>query len=340
MTGTDLARPGDTMADKLAYARALAVSGLLPDAYRNQPQNVLWAIEYGQMLGLPSMAAITGVHVIKGKPTASAGLISALVRRAGHKLRVTGDAQSATCQITRSDDPGFTFEVTWTLDMAVQAGLCEIKNGKPYARSSKNERLPWETYPASMLKSRAITQCARDACEEALFGLHYTPEEAGAEVDGDGNVVGGTVEPSLPTYSAPVAPAGPGEVVDAEVVEEGAAVDAVAAQVAAQDRHDQLAAAVRNGHRPDAAPEDRPGSISPGQNRMLQALMAKAFTKDERDERIAAIERLIGRSLDGPPEDRRTTANLSFTEAHDLIARVKPVTSRADLIALLAEVAA
>ena len=41
-----------------------------------------------------------------------------------------------------------------------------------------------------MLKSRAITQCARDACEEALFGLHYTPEELGAEVDEDGVVVG------------------------------------------------------------------------------------------------------------------------------------------------------
>ena len=40
-----------------------------------------------------------------------------------------------------------------------------------------------------MLKSRAITQCARDACEEALFGLHYTPEELGAEVDEDGVVV-------------------------------------------------------------------------------------------------------------------------------------------------------
>ena len=40
-----------------------------------------------------------------------------------------------------------------------------------------------------MLKARAITQCARDACEEALFGLHYTPEELGAEVDEDGVVV-------------------------------------------------------------------------------------------------------------------------------------------------------
>ena len=39
---------------------------------------------------------------------------------------------------------------------------------------------------AAKLKSRAITQVARDACEEVLFGLHYTPEELGAEVDADG----------------------------------------------------------------------------------------------------------------------------------------------------------
>ena len=58
-------------------------------------------MEYGEMLGLSPMAAITGVHVIEGKPTASAGLISALVRRAGHKLRVRGDAKSAACQIVR-----------------------------------------------------------------------------------------------------------------------------------------------------------------------------------------------------------------------------------------------
>src|SRR6185312_3022660 len=54
--------------------------------------------------------------------------------------------------------------------------------------------------PASMLKSRAITQCARDACEEALFGLHYTPEELGAEVDEDGVVVGR--DPFRPVPSA------------------------------------------------------------------------------------------------------------------------------------------
>jgi hypothetical protein len=172
---------------KLAYARALADSGLLPSAYRRNPANVLWAVEYGEMLGLPPMAAMTGVHVIEGKPTASAGLISGLVRQAGHKLRVWGTNKSATCEIIRSDDPGHTFSVTWTLKRnpddhpsAEEAGLL----GKSV----------WKQYPASMLKSRAITQCARDACEEVLYGLHYTPEELGAEVDEDGVVVGEIVD--------------------------------------------------------------------------------------------------------------------------------------------------
>ena len=173
---------GSTLPAKVEYAKLLADSGLLPAAYRRQPSNVLWAMEYGGMLGLAPMAAITGVHVIDGKPTASAGLISALVRRAGHQLRIKGDSKSATCQIVRSDDPDFTFEVTWTL-----------RKGAGDNPSAEEARLlgkdVWKNYAASMLKARAITQCARDACEEALYGLHYTPEELGAEVDEDGDVV-------------------------------------------------------------------------------------------------------------------------------------------------------
>jgi hypothetical protein len=184
-TEIDLHRPQaqpSAISAKLAYARELANSGLLPAAYRKNPGNILWAIEYGDMLGLSVMAAITGVHVIDGKPTASAGLISGLVRLRGHKLRVWGDNKSATCEITRSDDPKHPFTVTWTL--RTQPG--DNPSAELAGLLGKNT---WKNYPASMLKSRAITQCARDACEEALFGLHYTPEELGAEVDEDGVVV-------------------------------------------------------------------------------------------------------------------------------------------------------
>jgi hypothetical protein len=196
-TSTEIAlRPQASLPAKIAYAQELANSGLLPAQYRRQPANVLYALEYGEMLGLSAMAAITGVHVIEGKPSASAGLISALVRRAGHKLRVTGTSTSATCTIIRSDDPDYPFTVTWTL----KRNADDNPNAEEAQLLGKQV---WRNYPASMLKSRAITQCARDACEEALFGLHYTPEELGAAVDEEGNVVVGEIVADDPPQTSP-----------------------------------------------------------------------------------------------------------------------------------------
>lgn len=187
---------GMGLADKLHYADQLCRSGLLPRYFRGNPANVLWAIEYGAMLGLPPIAAITGVYVVEGVPTAKASLISALVRRAGHRLRVkmTHDDNGlpvARAQIVRKDDPGFEFEATWTVERAVRAGLCKLgTDGRPYSRSREgNKILSWEAYPEAMVKWRAVTEVARDACEEALCGIHYTPEELGAEVNADGDLV-------------------------------------------------------------------------------------------------------------------------------------------------------
>jgi hypothetical protein len=158
---------------KIEMARSLASSNLLPQQYRGKPENLLWAINYAESVNVHPMVAVTGIHVIDGKPSASAQLIAALVRRAGHKLRVTFDrtTMTATARIIRADDPEFTFESVWTLARAKEAGL-----------AGKNV---WKTYPDAMLKARAITEVARDAAPEALYGVIYTPEELGAEVTVD-----------------------------------------------------------------------------------------------------------------------------------------------------------
>ncbi|MFB4280795.1 hypothetical protein ACBJ59_36285 [Nonomuraea sp. MTCD27] len=214
MTSTEMAQVAPSLPDKMTYAKALAESGLLPAQYRKQPANVLYALEYGATIGIGTMAAITGVHVIDGKPTASAGLISALVRRAGHRLRqrIERDQQGnpvGVCEITRADDPEYTYRSEWTLQRAVTAGLVEIRSGKPFARDKNGRALPWEKYPEAMLKARATTECARDACEEVLFGLHYTPEELGAEVAEDGTVIITDARPQpAPPPPAPDAPVG------------------------------------------------------------------------------------------------------------------------------------
>lgn len=150
------------------YARKLAASDLLPKSYQGKPQNVLLAVEYGRALGLDPLTAINMTHVVQGKPTASAQLVNALVRRAGHTLRVRGDAESATCKIIRNDDD-FEFVATWTIERAKQAGVLS----NPV----------WKTYPQAMLKARAITECARDACPEVLSGISYTAEEVGGAGD-------------------------------------------------------------------------------------------------------------------------------------------------------------
>lgn len=160
--------------ERWRYAQALADATLLPEAYRRQPSNVLLALESGAALNVAPMVAIQEIHVIKGKPSPSAQLMAALVRRAGHRLRVTGDATQARCEIVRSDDPEFTFVSEWTMARAQAAGLLTSDT--------------WKKYPSNMLKARAISECCRDACPDVVVGFGYTPEELGDADDTAGAV--------------------------------------------------------------------------------------------------------------------------------------------------------
>ena len=165
------------LAEKKGWADTLAASNLLPPAYQKQPANLFLAAEYADTLGIPRIAAVTGIHVIQGKPSMSADLMAAQVRRAGHKLRVKASDTEAVAQLVRADDPDFTYECRWTLDRAKTAGLIGKAGGN------------WQKYPAARLKARAISEVIREGCSEVLYGAVYTPEELGATVDAEGGVV-------------------------------------------------------------------------------------------------------------------------------------------------------
>lgn len=151
--------------DQLAYAQAVCKSDIIPDAYRGKPANVVIAIGFGQSMGLSPAESLYRINVIKGKPTMSAELIAAQVRKAGHKLRLAKDeqCQSVTCTIVRSDDPDYPISVTRDRKWAEDMGLAQNINYKKQGMT--------------MLTWRAITACAREACPEALFGVAYTPDE-------------------------------------------------------------------------------------------------------------------------------------------------------------------
>jgi hypothetical protein len=168
---------GTALTEQLTYAKALATADLLPKAYRGQPANLLLALAYGDSLHLNISQVLNGINVIEGKPSMGAELMSALTRQAGHRIRVSGNDESATCSIWRSDDPEFEYASTWTVARAVQAKLCGIKDGKVVARSQSGKPLPWETYTAAMLRARAISEACRMAVPDVLSGVSYTPEE-------------------------------------------------------------------------------------------------------------------------------------------------------------------
>ena len=155
--------------EQVNFARMLADASLLPRAYQRQPANVLLAMQMGYALGLSPVDAINSIHVIEGKPSMSADLMAALVRRAGHKLRIreeaTQDGPRVTATLIRRDDPDFEFVVVWDRAKARAANL----HGKGN----------WKTYEAQMMRNRAVTEVARQGASDVLHGVIYDPEELG-----------------------------------------------------------------------------------------------------------------------------------------------------------------
>ena len=281
-----------SMDARMEYSKALAASSLLPKQYQRQPANVLVALEYGAALGLSPMAAIQGVHVVEGKPTASAQLIGALVRNAGHRLRVTGNDKTATATIVRRDDPEFEFTATWTIDRAKAAGL----TGKGV----------WKQYPAAMLKARAITEVARDACPDVLAGVAYTEEEL--------EPIQATTTPVRLHAVEEVVDTDTGEVLDdygdidpQEIIDEQAMT---AEQVA-----DVLDAEIIDEPEPAPKATGPTGNIttaSDAQLRMIFRLTKKLQLG--KDDALATIGEILGREIAGSDELSKKDASAAITQ--------------------------
>ena len=165
MSEIELHQNPSALTEQMDYARAVSSGSMLPDAYRGKPADILLAVGLGQSMGLSPAESLYRIAVIKGKPTASAELIAANVRKAGHKLRVTTDEAGVRVKATiiRADDPDFPFEVVRDMDWARGMGLADQPN--------------YKKQPLTMLQWRAISAVARLAAPEALYGVQYTPDE-------------------------------------------------------------------------------------------------------------------------------------------------------------------
>ncbi len=179
-------------------AAVLVKTGFLPKAITTPEQALAIALT-GRELGLPMMQAMRGINVIQGVPTLKPELMLALCIQ-----RIPGftfkwgecDEKHATFICSR---PGLSeaYVSVFTLADAQAAKLTGKDN--------------WQNYAKNMLRCRALGNGLHATCPDVLVGL-YTPEEMGATVNADGEVIElPDGPPPEPTNSEP-------NTVDAEVI--------------------------------------------------------------------------------------------------------------------------
>lgn len=151
---------------KLKMAQTLVKSGMLPQGL-NTAEKVCVALEWGHELQLSPMVAVNNIAVINGKPTLSADLMGALVRRSPEYGGIEWTCQTdekAECIITRVLPSGKEekYTSTFTIEDAKIAGL-----------ASKDV---WRKYPRRMLKHRCMSYGLRDVFPDLLAGIYETEE--------------------------------------------------------------------------------------------------------------------------------------------------------------------
>ena len=165
---TDLEPVGD-WAILQQQAEVLARSQIVPQAFRNRPNDVIVAALMGRELGMGVTTALSHINVINGKGTLSAQGMVAVVRQAGHSI--TGESTPKGARVSgRRIDNGDEMAVEFTETDRLTAGL---------------DSKPWKQYPKAMFWARAVSQLCRDLFPDVLAGLAYTSEELDGPVHPD-----------------------------------------------------------------------------------------------------------------------------------------------------------
>ena len=188
---TEIVRQSD-LAELTGIAKLLAASGYF-DAKGTAEQAVAQLatkILAGREMGLGPFAAVQGIHVIQGRPALSANLIASAIKSSPKYDYRVKRLDPEACELEFFERVGGRLEPlgvsTFTAADARAAGT---QNMQKFARN--------------MLFARAISNGARWYCPDLFAGSAvYVPEELGATVDGEGNVID---QPQRPQLAAPVA---------------------------------------------------------------------------------------------------------------------------------------
>lgn len=170
-------------------AKMLSGTGIVPEQYRNSPENCLVAIDLANRLGLSPIMVMQNLYVVKGKPSWSGSFCAAAINGSGRftplEYVFVGEpgtpSHGCYAKAMRLSTGASCVSDTITLQMAMKEGWYSKKD------RNGNETSKWQTMPVQMMMYRAAAFFARAHCPEILLGIP-TYEEVqdvrGYETDG------------------------------------------------------------------------------------------------------------------------------------------------------------
>jgi len=161
------------LSDVMSMGKVFAESGFFTDS--KQASQAVVKILAGQELGIPPFSSMTGISIIKGKPSIGSNLMAGKIKSSGkYDYRII-DHDTTKCLIEFYQGKEKIGNSTFTIDDAKKAGLAGGDN--------------WVKYPKNMLFARAISNGIKFYCPDIFLGPVYTPDELDAIVDEDENVI-------------------------------------------------------------------------------------------------------------------------------------------------------
>ena len=149
-----------TATEAIAIGKQFFDSGMFADI-KSAGQAVV-KIMAGAEIGIPPFAAMSGIHIIQGKPTIGAGLIASAVKGSGKYDYKVVEQTDKKCSIDFYQGKEKIGNSTFTAEDAKKAG-------------TKN----MDKFPVNMLFARCISNGVKWYCPDVFAGPVYTPEELG-----------------------------------------------------------------------------------------------------------------------------------------------------------------
>ena len=142
----------------MSIGKAFAESGMFLDT-KSAAQAIV-KIQAGQEIGIPPFAAMTGIHIIQGKPTIGAGIMASRVKGSGKYDYSIIEQTDKICSIDFYQGNIKIGNSTFTLDDAKKAGTKNL-----------------EKFPRNMLFARAMSNGVKWFTPDIFSGPVYVPEE-------------------------------------------------------------------------------------------------------------------------------------------------------------------